>query len=37
VLRDWVIAHIALAAIPPLRVCPETSGWIAKFSEHEAD
>jgi hypothetical protein len=21
----------------PLRVCPETSGWIAEFSEHEAD
>jgi len=20
-----------------LRVCPETSGWIAEFSEHEAD
>jgi uncharacterized protein with PIN domain len=20
-----------------LRVCPETSGWIAKFSKHEAD
>jgi predicted transcriptional regulator len=20
-----------------LRVCPETSGWVAKFSEHQAD
>jgi hypothetical protein len=20
-----------------LRVCPETSSWIAEFSEHEAD
>jgi len=20
-----------------LRVCPESSGWIAEFSEHEAD
>jgi hypothetical protein len=20
-----------------LRVCPETSGWITEFSEHEAD
>jgi len=20
-----------------IRVCPETSGWIAEFSEHEAD
>ena len=20
-----------------LRVCPKTSGWIAEFSEHEAD
>jgi hypothetical protein len=27
--------HSELLAL--LRVCPETSGWIAKFSEHEAD
>ena len=25
------------AALTGLRVCPETSGWIAEFSEHEAD
>jgi len=23
--------------LPRLRVCPETLGWIAEFSEHEAD
>jgi putative transposase len=26
-----------LMRLQGLRVCPETSGWIAKFSEHEAD
>ena len=26
-----------LAQLKALRVCPETSGWIAEFSEHEAD
>jgi hypothetical protein len=29
-----VVASLETAA---LRVCPETSGWIAEFSEHEAD
>jgi hypothetical protein len=28
-------AHAAVTT--PLRVCPKTSGGIAKFSEHEAD
>jgi hypothetical protein len=27
----------ALESTDPLRVCPESSGWIAEFSEHEAD
>jgi hypothetical protein len=31
-------AHVAEGHWRPgLRVCPETSGWIAEFSEHEAD
>jgi septal ring factor EnvC (AmiA/AmiB activator) len=31
------LAELAHAPGARLRVCPETSGWIAEFSEHEAD
>jgi hypothetical protein len=36
--EDWS-EIIKSGLVPPtgLRVCPETSGWIAEFSEHEAD
>src|SRR5262245_28402846 len=33
----WRNAAIFAVSIGMLRVCPETSGGIAKFSEHEAD
>jgi hypothetical protein len=29
--------YYALRAQGFLRVCPETSSWVAKFSEHQAD
>jgi hypothetical protein len=36
--RDVAVPYNQIQwAYQPLRVCPETSGRIAEFSEHEAD
>jgi hypothetical protein len=34
--KEMFLNHL-YGAWTSLRVCPETSGWIAEFSEHEAN
>jgi hypothetical protein len=36
-ISDIPVFHLGYLSPIALRVCPETSSWVAKFSEHQAD